>query len=221
MIQLPILRNNRFERRALSALRRHPRLKQFLKATFDYAITLPALLLLSPLLLAIAILIKLESPGPVFHRRRMLGLNGREFYAYQFRSVYVDGNARLLRNRQAWVAVLRGQPGAQDPRVTRCGRFLRQSGLNELPRLFNILQRDMSLVGPRALTRRDLMKYGRNSVEAVTSVLPGLTGLWQLESGEKNNPLNRDLEYINNWSLWLDLKILFATFTLAWKGQSV
>lgn len=205
-----------------STLTRSPRVRTVAKIGIDYAFTLPALFFISPLLLFIAFLIKLESPGPVFYRQRVLGLNGREFYAYKFRTMYVNANEVLLRHRQEWVGMLQGRPGARDPRLTRVGFFLRQSGLDELPRLFNILTRDMSLVGPKAITRREIMRYGRRRVDALTSVMPGLTGLWQLHSQKEaaDERVNLELEYINNWSPWLDIKILFGTLTAVWKHQA-
>ncbi|MDV7394287.1 sugar transferase, partial [Arthrospira platensis SPKY1] len=135
---------------------------------------------------------------------------------------YVNANEVLLRHRQEWVGMLQGRPGARDPRLTRVGFFLRQSGLDELPRLFNILTRDMSLVGPKAITRREIMRYGRRRVDALTSVMPGLTGLWQLHSQKEaaDERVNLELEYINNWSPWLDIKILFGTLTAVWKHQA-
>lgn len=215
-------RNVSIKNQVLLALRRSPRLKRFLKAAFDYAIALPALLLLSPLMLAIALFIKLESPGPIFWRRRVLGLNGREFTAYQFRTIYIDSDDRLIRNRQQWVAILRGAKAA-DPRVTRVGRFLRQTGLDVLPRLFNILFRDMSLVGPHAVTRQDIMRYGRKRVELLTSVTPGLTGIWQLNALKKSpsERLTLEMEYINNWTPWLDFKILLNTLTIVLQQQPI
>lgn len=222
MLQAPISTQSRILHQAVAALRRHPRLKRFVKAAFDYTIIIPALLLLSPLLLTISLLIKLESPGPVFFRRRMVGLNGREFYAYKFRTVFIDHNAVLLRNRTQWVAMLNGH-NVRDPRLTRVGYYLRRCGLDELPRLLNILTRDMSLVGPQAVSRKDVLKYGRKGMDAITSVLPGLTGpgLVVGQTASSEDRLSLDLEYINNWSPWLDMKIIFGTFTTVWRGQAI
>lgn len=196
--------------------------RQITKTMLDYAITLPALLMLAPLMLIIAIAIKLESPGPVFYRRRKLGLHGREFTALTFRTAFVDGEDRLIRNREQWVAFLRNGRAMDDPRITRVGRFLRQSGLYQLPYLFNILSRDMALIGPQALTRKDMMRYGRRRVEMLTSVLPGLTGPWQLQSqkGSTADPLESELFYVQNWSVRLDLSILFNSLAVAFKGQA-
>ena len=119
-----------------------------------------------------------------------------------------------MRNRQQWVEILRGKQVTSDPRVTRIGYFLRRAGLDHLPRLFNIIARHMSLVGPYILTRKDAMRIDRQRIEAITSVLPGLTGLWQVGS-KSPSPKERtslELEYVSNWSLRLDLRILFNTF---------
>ena len=210
-----------FDKHAMPFLWRHPRLKNVIKMVFDYTIVIPALFFLSPLLLIITVLILLESPGPILYRMRVLGLNGVEFQAYKFRVMFLDADDRLIQNRQQWVSVLRGDRSQRDPRFMRIGWFLRRSGLEELPRLLNILNRDMSLVGPRAVTRQDVMKYGRSNIDVMTSVLPGLTGLGQLRGVMLSATEHVDLEmqYINNWSPWLDMKILVNTFSTAFKGQ--
>ena len=133
------------------------RMNRVLKLGLDYALTIPTLLLIAPLLLIIAALIKLDSPGPVFYRRRVVGRRGREFDAYKFRTMHIDGEDRLIANREQWMEVLNGSVD-NDPRLTRVGRFLRRYGLDELPRLFNVLNRTMSLVGPRMMTRVELLK---------------------------------------------------------------
>ncbi len=208
---------------AIGFLKRHRLLKKTVKTVFDYTIVLPALLFLSPFLLIVTLLILIESPGPVFFRRRVLGLNGREFNAFKFRTMYINSDDRLIQNRQQWVAVLRGQKVGRDPRYTRIGWFLRRTGLEELPRLLNILNREMSLVGPRALTRQDLLKYGRHNIDMMTAELPGLIGpgaLLGLNIPLKDQ-LKLDMEYSNNWSVWLDVKILFGTFSTALKSQPI
>jgi lipopolysaccharide/colanic/teichoic acid biosynthesis glycosyltransferase len=191
-----------------------PKLQRLVKVVFDYAVVIPALILLVPMMLVIALLIKLESPGPVLHRRRVIGRMGREFNVYQFRTKYVNGDERLLQNRQQWVALIHHGRAARDPRITRIGYFLRRSGLSHLPRIFNIVGRHMSLVGPYIMTRKDAMRINRQRIEAVTSVLPGMTGLWQVNSKNwsTRERTSLELEYINNWSLRLDIQILFSTF---------
>ena len=172
MIQAPA--TNKIDTLSAMATRRFNR---WLKLGLDFALTLPTLILISPLLLLFAALIRLDSPGPVLYRRRVVGRNGREFDAYKFRTMHVDGNDRLIANREQWMEVLEGDIDS-DPRLTRVGRFLRRYGLDELPRLLNVLNRTMSLVGPRMMTRAELLKFGHR-IDGYCSVMPGLTGLWQ------------------------------------------
>ena len=157
------------------AVHQNARLHQAAKALFDYIFVAPTLFLLLPLFLVIALLIKLESPGPVLHRQRVIGKRGRFFEAYNFRTTYIDGNDRLLRNRDKWVALLNNKGACDsDPRVTRVGCILRRWGLVDLPKLFNILNRQMSLVGPHLLNKNDIARLGMRRVEAITSVRPGI-----------------------------------------------
>ncbi|WP_374686255.1 sugar transferase [Promineifilum sp.] len=196
------------------------RLHRWLKLGLDYALTLPTLLLIAPLLLTLAALIKLDSPGPVLYRRRVVGRRGREFDAYKFRTMYVDGNDRLIANRDQWMEVLSGDIDA-DPRLTRVGRFLRRYGLDELPRLFNVLNRTMSLVGPRMMTRAELLKFGHR-VEGYCSVLPGMTGLWQVSghSRQIDERVELETQYIQNWSIWMDVQILIQSVVVAFTVQA-
>lgn len=202
---------------------RYPaRLDRVLKAAFDYVLVVPAFILLLPLFLLIAVAIKLESPGPVFYRRQVLGIGGRFFGAYRFRTMYIDGEDRLLRNRQQWVALLRQEPHVVDPRYTRVGRLLRRCALDDLPRLINIMNREMSLVGPHLLNRQDVMRLGQQRVRAITSMRPGLTGLWQVgHGGSLQERSQLEIEYINNWSLGRDMRILLQTFTAVREGRSL
>lgn len=188
--------------------------QRLVKAIFDYAVVIPAMISLAPLMLIIAVIIKLESPGPVLHRRRVIGRGGREFNVYQFRTKYVDGNARLLQDRKQWVQLLRHGRAARDPRLTTTGYYLHRTGLVHLPRMFNIIARHMSLVGPYIMTRKDAMRIDRQRIEEITSVLPGMTGLWQLNAGQSstNERTTLDLAYVSNWSLRLDIQILLNTF---------
>lgn len=206
----------------LPAAHDRARLQQASKAAFDYLFVAPALFLLLPLFLIIALLIKLDSPGPVLHKRHVIGKRGRFFEAYNFRTTYIDGNARLLSNRDMWVALLnsKGAP-VRDPRVTMVGHFIRRCGLEDLPRLFNILNRQMSLVGPHLLNKNDIARLGMQRVEAITSVKPGMTGLWQIRSycTTETERHNLEIDYINNWSLQADLRILLETFSTIREGN--
>lgn len=196
------------------------RLNRALKFVLDYALTVPTLVLIAPLLLVIAALIKFDSPGPVLYRRRVVGRNGREFDAYKFRTMYVDGADKLIADRDAWMEVLRGDIDS-DPRLTRVGRFLRRYGLDELPRLFNVLNRTMSLVGPRMMTRAELLKFGHR-ISGYTNVLPGMTGLWQVSGHSRRVDDRVELEsrYIRNWSILLDMQILVQSVVVAFSAQA-
>lgn len=191
------------------------RLNRALKLGLDYALTVPTLLLIAPLLLIISLLIKLDSPGPVIYRHRVVGRNGREFDAYKFRTMYIDGEERLIANRAQWMEVLNGSVD-NDPRLTRVGRFLRRYGLDELPRLFNVLNRTMSLVGPRMMTRAELLKFGHR-IDGYCSVLPGMTGLWQVNGHSRRIDDRVELEtrYIRNWSILTDVQILIQSVAVA------
>ncbi len=221
MLRAPTTTKTGINSRSRATIVDHARLQQASKAAFDYLLVVPTLFMLLPLFLIIALLIKLESPGPVLHRQRVIGKRGRFFEAYNFRTTYVDGNARLMRNRDQWVALLRGRNAASDPRVTRVGYFLRRWGLEDLPRLFNILNRQMSLVGPHLLNQNDMVRLGVRRVEMITSVKPGMTGLWQIRafSTTEHERSNLEIDYVNNWSLRTDFQILLETFSAIREGN--
>jgi exopolysaccharide biosynthesis polyprenyl glycosylphosphotransferase len=183
-----------------------------IKNVTEYSLTVAGLLLIWPLLLAIAILIKLDSSGPVLHRRRVLGVSGRGFDAFKFRTMYVDGDAVLQANPELEAELRTNHKLKNDPRVTRVGLFLRKYSLDELPQLFNVLIGQMGLVGPRMISPKEVEKYGRHRLDLLT-VKPGITGLWQV-SGRSNlsydERVSLDMYYIRNHSIWLDLQILFV-----------
>jgi lipopolysaccharide/colanic/teichoic acid biosynthesis glycosyltransferase len=220
MLQAPTSNQNTLGEQTTLVIRYPARLDQILKAAFDYVLVVPAFVLLLPFFLLIALAIKLESPGPVFYRRQVLGVGGRFFGAYRFRTMYIDGNERLLRDRRQWVALLRQEPNMADPRYTRIGRLLRRTALDDLPRLLNVMNREMSLVGPHLLNQQDIMRLGQQRVRAITSVRPGLTGLWQIQCGDDlRERSDLEIEYINNWSVRRDIQILLHTFTAVREGQ--
>lgn len=185
------------------------------KQILDVVVAALLLVVLSPVLLGVALLIRLTSPGPVFFRQQRAGLNGQPFTMYKFRSMVT--NAEQLKHE---LAVLNEMSGpvfkiTKDPRVTPLGRFLRQSSLDEFPQLLNVLRGEMSLVGPRPLPVDEVQRFDDVAHRRRLSVRPGLTCLWQV-SGRNNvrdfeEWVRLDLEYIDNWSLWLDLKILLRT----------
>jgi exopolysaccharide biosynthesis polyprenyl glycosylphosphotransferase len=184
-----------------------------LRRTFDVIGSIVLILFLSPLLLLIIILIRLESPGPVIYRQVRVGLNGRKFTFYKFRSM-VQGADKLKHDLTAYNIM--GGPVFKmrdDPRVTRVGRFLRKSSLDELPQLINVLRGDMSFVGPRPPIPEEVEQY-QGWQRRRLSMKPGITGLWQISGRNQidfDQWMKLDLEYIDNWSLWLDVKILLKT----------
>lgn len=192
-----------------------------LKALLDYAIVVPTLLLIWPLFLVLAIAVKLDSPGPVIHRRRVLGRDGRIFDAFKFRTMYVNGDEILAQYPKLKAELNQNYKLKCDPRVTRVGTFLRKFSLDELPQLFNVLAQDMSVVGPRIIAPDEITKYGRWG-QTLLTVMPGLTGLWQV-SGRSNTSyddrVKLDMQYIDNWSIFLDIKILFKTIPAVMKGD--
>lgn len=196
------------------------RVNRWLKSGLDYALTLPTLFLIAPLLLVISLLIKLDSPGPVLYRRRVVGRNGREFDAYKFRTMYINGDDRLIADRDLWMEVLNGSID-HDPRLTRTGRFLRRYGLDELPRLFNVLNRTMSLVGPRMMTRAELLRFGHR-INGYTSVLPGMTGLWQVSGHSRriDDRIELEARYVRDWSILLDVQILIQSVAVAFSASA-
>lgn len=183
-----------------------------LKNMLDFAFIALTMPLHLPLFLLIALLIKLDSPGPVFHRRRVVGVGGREFDAFKFRTMYVNGDEILAGHPTLQAQLAREHKLKQDPRITRAGHFLRRVSLDELPQLINVLLGQMSLVGPRMVHPTEVAKYGRMKDNLFT-VKPGLTGMWQV-SGRSDlsydERVRLDMLYIRNYSLWLDLQILLV-----------
>jgi len=183
------------------------------KRALDITVAAALLVLAAPLMLLIALAIKLDSPGPVIFRQRRVGKDGRLFTFYKFRGMVADAEARLHE-----VAHLNEVDGPifksrRDPRVTRVGRVLRRTSLDELPQLWNVLRGDMSLVGPRPPLPTEVTRYEPWQRDRLL-VPGGITGLWQV-SGRNllgfEDMVRLDLEYITRWSLWLDLRILLRT----------
>ncbi len=192
------------------------------KRVFDLTLSVLLLIVLSPLMLLIALAIRLDSPGPVFFRSKRIGLGGRPFYMWKFRSMYADA---VERERE--LAHLNIYPTGtfkipNDPRVTRVGRWLRRSSLDELPQLFNVLTGDMSLVGPRPSLEADVTRFQSHHFERL-SVIPGMTGPWQV-SGRNlitdfDQVVKLERAYIRSWSLALDAKILLRTLKVVVRGD--
>jgi len=192
-----------------------------LKAVLEYTLTILGLIALSPLMLLIAILIKLDSPGPVFYHRRVMGLNGRQFNALKFRTMHTDGDTILADNPVLLDMLATTHKIKDDPRITRTGLYLRRYSLDELPQLLNVLHGDMSLVGPRIISPPELTQYGQWAMNLLT-VRPGLTGLWQV-SGRSDvsyeERVRLDMFYIRNYSIWLDLQLILQTIPVVLGGR--
>ncbi len=185
----------------------------FMKLVIDYALTIPGIILISPLLVVIAIAVKRDSPGPVFHRRRVMGLNGTQFNALKFRTMYTNGDEILDDHPHLKQELDETFKLKDDPRITRIGNLLRKYSLDELPQCFNVLAGQMSLVGPRMISPPEMEKYGKWGMNLLT-VKPGITGMWQV-SGRSDiayeERVRIDMNYIRNWNVWLDLYLLLRT----------
>lgn len=187
-------------------------LRQPGKRACDLVLASILLVLLSPLMLAIAVALKCADRGPVLHRRRVAGREG-DFDALKFRSMRVDADAWLAARPGLQRAFMENYKLRDDPRVTPLGRWLRASSLDELPQLWNVLRGEMTLVGPRIISPPELAKYGDAAAD-LRRVRPGLTGYWQVYGRQRVGYAERvamDLHYINHWSLRLDAKILALT----------
>jgi exopolysaccharide biosynthesis polyprenyl glycosylphosphotransferase len=193
----------------------------FLKRALDLALASAALLVSAPLLLLIAVLVRLTSPGPAIYRQLRCGLNGRRFQLYKFRSMYRD--AEQMRPAVEHLNEMDGPvfKSSRDPRVTPVGRFLRKTSLDELPQLLNILKGDMSFVGPRPPLPDEVARYEKWQRRRLR-MKPGLTCLWALAGRNQLNFaqwMQLDMEYIDNWSLALDFKILLRTIPRVLSGR--
>ena len=188
------------------------------KTIFDFTLTFIGTICISPLLAYIAYRIKKEDPGPVIFKHMRVGKNGKSFPCYKFRSMCVDAKERLeeLLNtnpeiREEWEKDFKLQ---HDPRITKSGVFLRKTSLDELPQIFNVLRGEMSLVGPRPIIRDEMKRYS-TYIDDYLMVRPGITGMWQV-SGRSNisysERVQMDSWYVRNWSVWLDIMLLWRTF---------
>lgn len=188
-------------------------LESAIKTCFDYIVASLLLLLLSPLFLVLAVMIKRDSPGPVFHRRRVLGRGGRPFNAFKFRTMHINGDEILTHHPELVEELRQNHKLKFDPRVTRLGEWIRRYSIDEFPQFINVLFGQMSLVGPRMITVEETEKYGKWRFNLLT-VKPGLTGLWQV-SGRSDltydDRIRLDMYYIRNYTLWLDAQILIQT----------
>jgi exopolysaccharide biosynthesis polyprenyl glycosylphosphotransferase len=196
-------------------------LQLLVKRLLDMAISAVTLVILSPLFIAVAIAVKLTSPGPVFFSQERIGMNKRRFKLYKFRSMFVDAE-----QRKGELSHMNEMDGPvfkikNDPRITPIGKFIRKTSIDELPQLLNVLRGHMSLVGPRPPLPQEVDQYDWLYRKRL-SIKPGVTCLWQV-SGRNQLSFKRwmelDREYIENWSLWLDLKILMKTVPVVLLGK--
>lgn len=194
------------------------------KRVFDIAAALSLLLVLSPLLAVLALLVKHDG-GPCMFGHTRVGMHGRTFRCLKFRSMICNADS-VLKNLLASDPAARAewekdQKLRNDVRVTRFGRFMRRTSLDELPQLWNVLRGDMSLVGPRPVVEKELRRYGDAAVYYLR-VLPGITGLWQVSGRNETDYDQRvslDISYVKNWSFAGDLRILFRTFGVVFGGR--
>lgn len=190
------------------------------KRVVDVVGSVGGLILAAPVGAAICMWIKRDSPGPTFYKRRLIGYRGKPFTAYKFRTMVSNAHEQLLSDPNLLNEYRENLKLANDPRITRSGRFLRKSSLDELPQLINVLRGDMSLVGPRMLGDVELERYGPDR-DTVLSCRPGITGLWQVSGRHKTSFERRrelDVEYVRGWSFWLDIKILAKTLPVVLRG---
>jgi len=192
-----------------------------IKDIIDIILSVVILILVSPIMAVIALLMKMEDKGPVFFKQERIGMNGRRFYCFKFRSMVI--NAEELR---AGLLELNESDGPtfkieNDPRITKVGRILRKTSMDELPQFYNVFKGEMSIVGPRPPLLSEVQQYERLQLRRL-SMKPGITCKWQV--GGRNQVsfeewMRMDLDYIDNWSLWLDFKIIFATIGVILKAN--
>lgn len=185
-----------------------------IKRSLDVTLSVIALIILSPIFLIIAAIIKLDSKGPVFFIHKRIGKNGKEIGIYKFRSMVQNAEDMIAEFTEEQKKEFRENYKLQyDPRVTKIGKFLRKTSLDELPEILNILKGDLSIIGPRPVIKRELEKY-ENNKEKFLSVKPGLTGFWAANGRSDTTYSERvqmELYYIDHMSLKMDIKIFFKT----------
>jgi exopolysaccharide biosynthesis polyprenyl glycosylphosphotransferase len=198
-----------------------PAFEFFIKRLIDLTIATSLFVLSLPVLLLAALAIQLDSPGPVVYTAWRVGRKGRKFRFYKLRTMISDADAYKDKLRSMNLRKGATFKIAQDPRITRVGRFLRRFSIDEIPQLLNVLKGDMSMVGPRPHPLDDYNQYELGDLRRL-DVLPGITGLWQISA--RHDPsfatnVLLDLEYIENWNIWLDIKILLSTVPEILKGS--
>ncbi|KKK56202.1 hypothetical protein LCGC14_3066910, partial [marine sediment metagenome] len=203
----------------------HP-LNSYLKLVFDYSLSAALLVAIALPMAAMAIVIKLTSRGPVLYRHERMGRLCAPFQCIKFRTMYADADQRLEQ-------ILKTDPDARneweskqklpnDPRITPVGRLLRKTSMDELPQMFNVLKGEMSLIGPRPVTAKEIDDHYKEMAKHCFQVLPGITGLWQV-SGRSNTSYDYrialDSWYVRNWNIWLDIVILLKTVKVVFRKE--
>ena len=202
---------------------KYRRLLQFASNVILTAAMLPILL---PLIAVLAILIKRESSGPIFFAHQRVGKNGKSIPTFKFRTMYEDAQERLNELLKSDPAILAEWEQSfklkNDPRITKIGRFLRQTSLDELPQIFNVIRGEMNFIGPRPVIQQEIDQYYREYAQYYFMVKPGITGLWQV-SGRSDTDydfrIKTDKWYVINWSIWLDIAILFKTIKVVFEKK--
>lgn len=196
-----------------------------IKRLFDIVISLIALIFVIPITIVIFLIDCFgDNKGPVFYKQRRIGKNHKPFYIYKYRSMIIDADKRLRANKELYDLYVKSSyklPSDKDPRITKFGRFMRKSSLDELPQFFNILKGDMSLIGPRPVVEEELKEYG-DRVDKFLSVVPGAMGYWQA-SGRSSilypERCNVELYYVDHASLCFDIKIIFKNIISIFKAE--
>ena len=201
------------EKFSIYTVREPSRLYYTVKRLLDIVLSLLGIVLLLPVFLCIALCIKLDDGGPILHFREITGKHGRRFYALKFRTMIADADGYLAKHPELMQKFKQNMKLAEDPRITRVGRFLRKTSLDELPQLFNVVVGQMSLVGPRMIHPSELARYGEYGPKRL-SVKPGITGLWQISGRQHisyDERVQLDMQYIDTRSFIVDLVILVKT----------
>ena len=192
------------------------------KRLFDIVISFLAMIILSPLILFIGILIKIDSDGPIFYKHKRIGKNGKYIYLYKFRTMVKNADQLHEHFDQEQLEKFKENYKLKnDPRITGLGKFLRKTSLDELPQLLNVFKGELSLVGPRPIVDGEIDKYGGNKNKFL-SATPGLTGYWQVNGRSYTTYKQRidmELYYIDNMNIWLDVKIILKTFITVIKKE--
>ncbi len=224
-ISIPILEAFFWDQELVSSLLLF--VKRFIKRLMDVIGSIVGIILLLPIMVIIAAVVKINSAGPVLFKQKRVGYKGKCFTFFKFRTMFVHNEDQL---HQEYVSkLIHGEQDqinygtkekpcykiVDDPRITPVGRFLRKTSLDELPQFFNVLKGEMSLVGPRPPIPYEVKEYQNWHLRRILEVKPGITGLWQVSGRSRttfDEMVRLDIEYAKNWSLWLDMKILFKTF---------